>query len=109
MQLNVDQIKVASHNSNFGKCCCHFWNWIIGECVLGCGFDFRSRSFRFFVVVNVLCHLPDLHNVVFRDRADNPEKVFFLKIMLVSLLFREKSDAYHGSFGFQEKSEIFAV
>ena len=35
-------------------------------------FDLGGRSFSLFIVVNVLGHLPNLHNVVLRDGADDP-------------------------------------
>jgi len=39
--------------------------------VLSCDFGV-CRTLRVFVIVDVLSHLPDLHNVVFRHRADDP-------------------------------------
>ena len=35
-------------------------------------FNFRGRSINFFIIVNIFCHLPHLHDVVFTHRTDHP-------------------------------------
>ena len=38
-----------------------------------CGlFNFRTSSVLLFIIVDVFCHLPHLHDVVFRHRTDDP-------------------------------------